>query len=939
MAAKKPASGTLAALPGVAPIFSRVIINDAYTEPTQHLNLLRKVASETEILDGRRPSGYYRPDPSGAEVFEELVAVNRLRDRLRAWRIAGYPGTTRVTDALLRQWNRRDRLYPQFFCQREATEAIIWLTEGPEDERANLSFKWQDPFLRYCCKLATGAGKTTVMAMLIAWSVINKVTYPGDKRFSRAVLVVCPNLTVHSRLQELLPSHPECAYARMELLPTTTDFAQRLTDGKFQIVNWHKLAPSEDPARGVLQRGEESDGAFAKRVLADLEDAREILVLNDEAHHAWRVNPQGAAVIETEEALELDDADEFERGATVWIDGLDRIHRARGIRLCADMSATPYFTALAKYPDGQPFPWIVSDFGLADAVECGIVKIPRVPKGDDSGASEPKYLHLWDKVKDKLSAKALGGNPTETELLKTLMEVQGAMAALVYHYRKTFAKWAEAGSPVPPCMIVVCNNTTTAGFLEAYIAKGDLLPEFQNADGAEHTLRIDSAALRRAEGGNAGAQEEALREKISTVGKENKPGAAIRCVVSVAMLSEGWDARNVTQILGLRAFSSRLLCEQVIGRGLRRADYKDLSIAEYVDIYGVPFSLIPVQEERGAPRRLDPPTLVRALPDRESFEITFPRVVGYRPETTVDMTIDEAKLRPLVMDPNDEPTRVIMGEGVSYYATGGQLQDNPAGDEFRVEEALAREQTVAFQVARDLCDRLPEHHARFLFPRALEVAQDYIECRVVTNGMPKRFVALLKYEQEIVERILAAVTTATGQTIHRPVLSVFSPEGSTRSVDFATRRPVYATAKSHVSHVVCDPQHEGAALEDLWECQAAVHLEKDGRVLRYVKNDHLGFTIPYRYQAGEPSYLPDFLVVVRCDDGRETTLILEVKGQLHDVVEAKHAAAEKWVAAVNDEGAWGRWVYAIVYHPDRVPGLLDWVAKGASAPSRRVMKA
>lgn len=930
--AKKTRSGTQSNLPGVAPIFSKVIVNDAFSEPAQHLNLLRRVASEPELIEGRRPSGYYRPDPTGAELFEELVAVNRLRDRLRAWREGGYVGATRVTQALLRQWNRAEGVERRkFFCQREAAEAIIWLTEGPESERANLSFTAPDPFTRYCCKLATGAGKTTVMAMLIAWSALNKLTNPRDPRFTDAVLVVCPNLTVRERLQELLPSHPESTYRVMELLPETTDFAQMLTKARVQIVNWHKLAVADDTdKRGVLQRGEETDGAFARRVLADLGDAKHIMVLNDEAHHAWRYNPQGAAVIQAEEALELDDAGEFERTATIWVEGLDRIHRARDVRLCVDMSATPYFTALSRYPDGQPFPWVVSDFGLADAVECGIVKIPRVPKGDDSGESEPKYLHLWEHIKDKLSAKALGGQPDETELMKTLLGAEGAMRALAWHWSRTFKTWRERRSPVPPCMIVVCNNTATAGFLERFIASGDLVAELQNDDEHENTLRIDSSALRKAEGGVGGAAEQALREKVSTVGKAGRPGGRIRCVISVAMLSEGWDARNVTQILGLRAFSSRLLCEQVIGRGLRRADYTDLSKPEYVDIYGVPFSLIPVEREKGAARNLEPATQVKTLPEREEYQITFPRITGYRPETTVNMEIDESKLEPLIFDPNDEPSLVVMGEGLSYYGSGGQLQPLAAGETLHLEDVLAREQTVAFVVARELCDRFQEHHGRFLFPRALEVARDYIENRVVTHGLPRRFVALTKYQKEIVERILAAVTTATGETIHRPITSWMSPEGSTRAVDFATRKPTYAATKSHVNLVVCDPQHADAAPEELWEHRAAAALDAHPRVLRFVKNDHLGFSIPYRYQTGEVSYLPDFLAVIACDDGRETTLVLEVKGWLHDQVAAKNASAQKWVDAVNAEGEWGRWAFAIVYGPEEVDPVVELTASSST---------
>jgi type III restriction enzyme len=924
---KPSAQGAM--LPGIAPIFSKVIINDAYTEPTQHLNLLRQHANEPERLEGRRPAGYFRKDATGQEVFEEMVSVNRLRDRLREWRASGYAGATHITQSLLRQWNSPDREgLRQFFCQREAAEAIIWLTEGPASQRSNLDFRAPDDFVRYCCKLATGAGKTTVMAMLIAWSALNRLYAPRDPRFTDAVLVVCPNLTVLERLQELLPSHADNTYRKMGLLPEGTDFAQTLTRARIQIVNWHKLAVQDDDGkRGVVQRGEESDPAFARRVLTDLGNANNILVFNDEAHHAWRYNPQGAAVIQAEEALEVEDEEQFARAATVWVEGLDRIHRARNIRLCVDMSATPYFTALSRYPDGEPFPWVVSDFGLSDAVECGIVKIPRVPKGDDSGESEPKYLHLWEHVKDKLSAKALSVEAEETDLLKVLMSAEGAMRSLAYHWSKTFDLWTARKSPVPPCMIVVCNNTRVAGFLADFIARGDLHPALQNDAEHEHTLRIDSAALQKAEGGTAGAAEEGLRKKVGTVGKAGQPGGAIRCVVSVAMLSEGWDARNVTQILGLRAFSSRLLCEQVIGRGLRRADYTDLWSPEYVDIYGVPFSLIPVQRDAGSPSELEPAKPVKALAERAEYEIRFPRVVGYRPETTVDMKIDVSKLEPVEFDPSVDPTTVVMGEGVSYYGTHGQLQPLPAGETFHLEDALAREQTVAFQVARDLCDRLPEHHARFLFPRALEVATDFIEHHVVTHGQPRRLVALTRYQSQIVERILAALTTATGVTIHRPVPSPFSPEGSTASVDFMTRKPLYAATKSQVTHVVCDPQHKDVDPEKLWEYQAAAALDAHPRVKRFVKNDHLGFSIPYLHQKSEATYVPDFLVVVACDDGEETTLVLEVKGWVHDLVAAKNMAAKKWVAAINADGSWGRWSYAIVYHPNQIVGVLDHLAQ------------
>jgi type III restriction enzyme len=675
----------------VDPLFTRIVINDAYTEPAQHLNLLRRSDSEPEVLPGRRLAGYFIGGRSSADAmvtereWRPLDGVNKIRERVGRWRQAGYPGVTPVTRKLLDCWNRSDRPGVNlFFCQREAAETIIWLTEAPESDRAGLrEIAAPDPFVRYCCKMATGAGKTTVMAMLAAWSVINKVTNRQDARFSDAVLVVCPNLTVKERLQVLYPSHPKNDYDEKGLLPPETDFKERLAQGKFQVSNWHQLATIRDEGkRQVLQRGEESDPAFCRRVLTELGAKSNLLVFNDEAHHAYRKNPE-VAIAESadEEILETEDLEEFEREATVWVEGLDRIHRDRSVRLCVDLTATPYYIARSGYEDGTPFPWIVTDFGLVDAVESGIVKVPRVPRGDDSGQSEPRYLHLWEHIRHKMPKRALDGDPGDVPLTKILMESEGALRSLAHLWRRTFQSW-QGQSEVPPCMIVVCNNTRTAEVMANFLSSGEVLEDLRNTETEERTFRIDSALLRRAEseaGGDAKAEE--LRRKVATVGKpgppEQSPGGQIRCVVSVAMLSEGWDARNVTQILGLRAFTSQLLCEQVIGRGLRRSSSENLIDPEFVDIYGVPFQLLPVQRQApgGAHK---PATHVRALPERAELEITFPRVVGFFLDVRSDLEVDESKLEPLEMKRETEPGRVEVDEGATYYGGGGKgkLEDD-----------------------------------------------------------------------------------------------------------------------------------------------------------------------------------------------------------------------------------------------------------------------
>src|SRR6266849_2850753 len=927
------------------PLFSKIIVNDAYAEPTRHLNLLRSGADEDEILAGRRLAGYFLGGKSQDEElvarreWRELGGVNKIRERVGHWRRTGWPHVTQVTKALLEWWNRTDRAGVNlFFCQREAAETIIWLVEAPESDRAGLSaVAAPDPFIRYCCKMATGSGKTTVMAMLAAWSVINKITNRQDRRFCDAVLAVCPNLTVKERLQVLFPSHPKNDYDEKGLLPPGTDFKERLSQGRFQVSNWHQLAvQSDDRKRQVVQRGEESDSAFCKRVLHGLGGKENLLVFNDEAHHAYRKNPEGKGEEgDEEEIIETEDLDEFEREATIWVDGLDRIHRDRCVRLCLDLSATPYYIARSGYEDGKPFPWIVSDFGLVDAVESGIVKVPRVPRGDDSGQSEPRYLHLWEYIKNKLPKKTIEGDAADAPLTQVLMEAEGALQSLGYLWRKTFEAW-KGRSEIPPCMIVVCNNTRTAELIANFIGGGEFRNEFKNSEADERTLRIDSVLMRKAESegeGSLDAKAQLLRKKVATVGKpggpEESPGGQIRCVVSVAMLSEGWDARNVTQILGLRAFASQLLCEQVIGRGLRRSSYEDLSEPEFVDIYGIPFQLLPVQKHAPGGQH-KPSTPVRALPERaEEFEITFPRVVGFFLDVGTDLVVDEKHLEPIELSPQNEPGQLMVAEGVSYY--GGLPLDqglSAASGTVAAEDVYAwRLQTTIYEIARKIVGEMPAEHRPYLFKRVLAVVRRYVKDKVISNALPKEMIALQKYQTEIVSRIRQAIRTRTGEAIQLPIYDLVQPTGSSRYVSFTTRKPYYEPKRSHLNYIVCDPANDKdpprEAWPRLWEHRVAKTIDDHPAVRSFVKNDHLDFTISYTFEGGQSRYAPDFLVALRRTDGTELMLILEVKGEEDNRDTAKYTAARSWVDSVNRDGQYGRWAFEVAHAPENTTSLLE----------------
>ncbi len=611
--------------------------------------------------------------------------------------------------------------------------------------------------IRYGCKMATGSGKTVVMAMLIAWKFCNRGRVPGDERFPAAVLVVCPNLTIKERLQVLRPDNKGGTYyEQFDLVPSP--LRPLLNAGRVLVTNWHQFAPESPHSEGgksyiVVNKGVESPEAFARRVLGDLYDHAPIPVLNDEAHHAYRPAP-------VEEATRLTATEKAEREeATVWISGLDRINTACGITFCVDLSATPFYLQGSGYSEGSPFPWLISDFGLVDAIESGIVKIPRLPVSDTTGRPEPKYFALWKQITDNLQPgeRLPGGKPKPEVVWR---EAGDALSTLASQWKERF-DYIHQATPdkehTPPVLIIVCDNTDIAELFYKNISgeevmeivedneekdeeddtprkkkkvktkivygMGKLFPEhFSNREDFRPTLRIDSKLLAEAESEDPRMTRrevaEALREIVATVGKPGKPGEQVRCVISVQMLSEGWDANNVTHILGLRAFGSQPLCEQVIGRGLRRMDYTldpktGLLTEEYVDVYGIPFSIIPFKgRETKKPAPEDKPkNHVRALPERQQFAIRFPVVEGYAFALQRHLIkADIEAMEPLILEPARTPTAVFVKPQVGY-----QLGRPTAGGGFEFTEHNREAyyqsihlQTIQFEIARQVVWKLTE---------------------------------------------------------------------------------------------------------------------------------------------------------------------------------------------------------------------------------------
>jgi type III restriction enzyme len=1026
----------------------RPILCSPYEEPDMHW-LYDSKTGEPRKQSGRRDAGYwYKTDKVGAaqtkmfveEERDDLELVNALRKDVERWRESGYRGASNVTRDLLAHWNSKDRGRRLFFCQLEAVETIIYLAEiripGRSTKTLFGKFAVSDddlkqllrgerpgfyqtatdyfptlidppldtrllPLQRLGCKMATGSGKTVVMAMLIAWAFCNRGANPNSKEFPNAVLVVCPNLTVRERLQVLRPEDLKNYYTEFDIVPVK--YRPLMQKGKVLVTNWHLFNPQSEHEEGgksyaVVDKGPETPETFARRVLGDdLYERMPIMVLNDEGHHCWRPLPNGNGE-PRDSGRELE---EEEEAARVWVQGLDKINnvspdgpKARGVGLCVDLSATPFYISGSGHPEGRPFPWLVSDFGLVDAIESGIVKIPRMPVMDVTGLPDPKYFKLWETMRAHLQpADFLPGKARKPKPEVVYRESEGALQQLAGQWKERFeyVKNAKPGQEqIPPVMIVVCDNTDIAELVfekisgetkveqvtqadieeeedeEQGSAKGkgkskakwvtsyglsEVLPEFQNTIERKHTIRIDTKLLAEAESrdpkkGKKDFAEE-LREVVATVGKRGQPGEHVRCVVSVGMLTEGWDANNVTHILGIRAFGSQLLCEQVVGRGLRRMDYtpikaddgKELLVEEYVDVYGIPFSVIPFKGRAVSATATEdkPKQHVVALPERKAMEIRFPVVEGYAFALKKNLIkCDVASMQGLVVEPHREPTATFLTPTIGYregHAASTSLALELVEQDRRTYYEQNHIETIKFNIARIIVEHLArathsdgDRKARVfrlqskhqLFPQVFAKVDEYVRTKVNFQGEHHSELGLGIYVQRIIERLLSAIEPddESGEMPLMPILNRYKPIGSTAEVEFKTTRPCFPTFMSHINQVVADTQQ--------WEQAAAFRIEmaaKRGHVLYYAKNDHLGLMIPYEYFGVEHNYIPDYLV--RLKNG--VTLLLEVKGQETNETHAKHDAARRWISAVNNWGKLGIWDLHMNRNPQMLERELEYV--------------
>ena len=979
--------------------FENPILNSPYLVPTRH----HALDKDGQPLDeppaqGRRRSELITPVPkprkkknkpeqgklalgdkeglsTAEQEYNPTPIINEIRSHVASWRDLPNPADWNVTPAtarLLNHWRHYNfEIVRPFFCQIEAVETIIWLTEVARGEKRYAKF-WEHlkganeqsnpELLRIAMKMATGSGKTTVMAMLMAWQTVNAVRSPTSSLFSRGFLIVTPGITIRDRLRVLLPDDPDNYYRTRELVPA--DMLGEITKAKIVITNFHAFKRRETMdlskvGRALLQgRGDapetiETEGQMLQRACGELMALKNVVAINDEAHHCYREKVDA----DDEEDLKGEEKDEAKKNneaARLWINGIEALKRKVGVRAVYDLSATPFFLRGSGYAEGTLFPWTVSDFSLMDAIECGIVKLPRVPVADNMvGKDMPVYRNLWDHIGAEMPKKGRGKSG-ELDPLKLPNELQTALHALYGDYAKTYELWKQVGITVPPVFIVVCNNTSTSQLVYEWISgwersrdddderqlihKGHLdlfrnYDEYGNRLARPNTLLIDSEQLESGEAldpnfreiagpeieqfkremiQRSGAGEKAaenisdsdlLREVMNTIGREGRLGESVRCVVSVSMLTEGWDANTVTHILGVRAFGTQLLCEQVVGRGLRRQSYdlneEGLFDVEYADVLGIPFDFT-AKPVVAPPKRPKATVRVQALKERAALEITFPRVEGYRVELPDERIVANfTKDSRLILTPEEVgPCKVllegIVGKGVEL-DTATLEAVRPSSISFHLAKHLL------YTRFRDPGQEPPLH----LFGQIKSIARRWVEeGYLVAKGVPMATVTYLEMAEKAAERIyLACQRTEEGQKRIKAILDAYNPKGSTRHVSFSTSKNTWKTAanKSHVNYVVLDSD---------WEAELARVLESHPKVRAYVKNQGMQFEVPYRDGAVPRKYIPDF--VVQVDDGRDDllNLVLETKGYRGGDAQLKAETMRNlWVPGANNLGTFGRWQF------------------------------
>jgi len=928
----------------------QLIINSPYDEPQYYWQYDPQTDNYYQAV-GRRPAGYLVANTTtqksssfySAGHFMPMPLVNQIRQLVKDWRQANYPGITSITRSLLNHWyhltaRENHRHYRFFFCQLEAIETLIWLTESPADSRPPIPSDGS-LFPRFCCKMATGTGKTVVMAMLIAWQVLNKITYPDDPRFSTNILIIAPGLTVKSRLQVLLPSHPQNYYEVFQIVPHLHSL-EKLRQGKILINNWHALNWETEAQirdrKSVDKRGAKSDLAYAHTVLGDMAKAGNLIVINDEAHHAWRSpDPANTTGINPQEW----------ETATKWLGACDRLHRVCGIINCFDFSGTPFMPAGKKQTTEKLFSWIVSDFNLNDAIESGLVKTPRIVIRDEgllSQAEKFKFYHIYQDqtVKTDINRKAKADEPLPQLIID-------AYNLLGKDWLATYQAWQQANFPTPPVMITIANRVETSSRIKYAFDQQLIIPQLCQAD---LTLQIDSRILANAELEDHSinlvsnfdkneiveadfkiqphlsqkAQAELLRQKVNTIGQVGELGEQIRNVISVGMLSEGWDVQTVTHIMGLRAFSSQLLCEQVVGRGLRRKSYEvnpatGLLDPEYVNIFGIPYHFLPHESNLDTPLAPTPPkTEIKPVLEKQEYAISWPNILRIErinypvlsfPNTTPlfidDQNIDLNQLGQICqidLDLNNSAQiddqqvlinffQAIQSQHIRFqtiiFRTTQLFLSEPAQQE-QIKRALSTNQANIFLQIVKIVNLFIQSDQLIISPNiSLVNCPDHLLANIreylIMLNMPKIIRHIWQNLQWSHQQRLSPIFDS-----HRPIISTGD------LLPWHTGKSCQYTKKSHVNYFVYEQPAE-LLLINQWE--------NDHGVQAWAKNTEL--VVYYLYKGKISQYYPDFILRLSSASLKYLLLVNLDINAIED--QLKLEALTLWVQTVNQLKDFGQW--------------------------------
>lgn len=913
---------------------TRPILCHPYTEPYRHWELDARGRATATINTGRRPSSpslTVVPGTTRAEADTDQThgRINCIRLRVSEWRNGGWPGATSASKTLLAHWY--DTTVPRlYWAQIEALETLIWLAEVAPHANTNkdilneidgFNTKYCDSLPRLASKMGTGTGKTTVMGMIIAWQACNASIDPV--KYASQFVVMSPSTIIRERLAQLDPAVPQNVYDRMSLVPLTmrsrvgAATVEVRTYHAFQTNNALSLLKATSIEKSVLARNfdgapTESVSDMLKRVLNNrINFSIPLVVINDEGHHCYK---PGTARVRRENAKDR-------TKAALWFKALMGMlsESGRSNMLCIyDLSATPRFIERGETRTDSLFPWTVSDFPLTDAIESGMVKIPRVPLGRE-GVDVNACRNIYENTPESARRLDADGLPEQ---------VEAPLRALYDDYKGVSDAWAKAGWDIPPVFVIVANTIDNAKELARYVAGSDRngtwtdgkFDLFSNRPGDPlRTLLVHSdlgeadltvAEMRHmgivAEAGRLGRPNadvqtglETLREALDTIGQRGRIGAHIRCVVSVSMLTEGWDAKNVTHIFGFRRFGTQLICEQVAGRALRRPDTEATGwhqVPSYAEIFGVPFDyLLDATPEAEGPVAPGQSVTSNAVIDPH-LAIKFPLVEKYHWLRTSSVKV--------ALDSN----KICAFELVEEELTGEAGASKPIGM-----RSCPDMDSATWFLAAETVKKLAEGanvDRGELFCKMVPIVVDWIAKAIKRDDYDPRWLCAMPNRTRITDAVILAcdITSSDGSGHMDPKPDV-TKEDTTTGRDYTTTVPDHDYV--YDSPIRCS--HTSAPCHSKLEARVARVLDGLSTVEAWMRNHpKIGWAIPYYYDGRWKQYQPDFIVRLNTQ-GMVISCIVEVKGVEDDESRSKaHFAKNVWVKAVNAEGDYGKWAFVQV---------------------------